>query len=149
MNECDWHILAGNDERINSDCLNWTKRQFLFGGGVGRNYFLRNQHLKPKLWGVSSQPLSGLCSFCFFELNNPFKIYFGTTLLEPTAWNIPNTASNIENKSTWCNRIFLERGIRSIIVEDTSAFRKIPLKTEIKFFPRLTLFKWNRRIKLK
>ena len=24
MNECDWPILAGNDERINSHCLNWT-----------------------------------------------------------------------------------------------------------------------------
>ena len=21
VNECDWHILAGNDERINSHCL--------------------------------------------------------------------------------------------------------------------------------
>ena len=23
VNECDWHILAGNDERINSHCLTW------------------------------------------------------------------------------------------------------------------------------
>ena len=22
VNECDWHILAGNDERINTHCLN-------------------------------------------------------------------------------------------------------------------------------
>ena len=21
VNECDWHIMAGNDERINSHCL--------------------------------------------------------------------------------------------------------------------------------
>ena len=28
VNECDWHILAGNDERINSHCLTRTKIGF-------------------------------------------------------------------------------------------------------------------------
>ena len=27
VNECDWHILAGNDERINSHCLTRTECQ--------------------------------------------------------------------------------------------------------------------------
>ena len=29
VNECDWHILAGNDERINSHCLTRTGKCFL------------------------------------------------------------------------------------------------------------------------
>ena len=75
-------------KRNHNWCLLYDRMIISFGSGmgwVGIDCFLRNQHLKPHTWGVSSQPSLGLCSFCFFELNNPFKIYLGTTLLEPSA----------------------------------------------------------------
>ena len=66
MNECDWYILAGNDERINSHCLtrgsveNYFK--FFSIEVAQKSNFMRYE--KNQFSAMFSNDTKGHCSVC-------------------------------------------------------------------------------------